>query len=480
MRDSPGSPIGVSCRAVLAAAALILTWQLLLAPVVGVANNGDFGKLLGRFGLGTTDVFEYANTRYTFNDSYRYESGYLSSELLVIVPALAINRVLSKDGSFDIRIMGVLHGALFLLALFLFVPLLDGTRRWAAATVCVLALALFGDFLYVGYLNTFYMDVPTYLFLLLAVVFYLRAIRWGRRWDALGVVGSGILVATANPHYAILGLWTAGLAWWARDVLWPGRKRAAIFASAVLILAAGITARYFVPEDYSSNTTFNVIFSEILPNSSHPDRDLAELGLDSSYRRWSGVNAFAPESPLADQAFVRSYLTRTSYRKLASFYLRHPAVGWHSFRRALDDAGRMRIPMGNFDVNSGQHPRAETRSFVVISDVKKAAFFHHGSRLLLSFVALAASFLALLAWNRDRLPKGAWAGGLVLAAMSATNLVVSAMGEVFDPTRHLLIFFAQYDLLLLATLWLAWFAYDRPPHVSPVPRFGSGADKITT
>jgi hypothetical protein len=468
MREILNSPTGVSRRAVLAAAALILIWQLILPPVVGVANNGDFGKLVGRFGLGTTDVFQHANTRYTFNDNYRWESGYQSSELLLIVPALAMNRVLSKDGSFDIRIMGVMHGALFLLAVFLFVPLLDGTRRWAAATACVLALALFGDFLYVGYLNTFYGDVAAYLFLLLGVVLYLRAIRWYRRWDVLGVVVCCILVTTAKAQYTILAPWMACLVWLKRDILWHGRRRPAIFASVAIVLAASITFRYFVPQDYSAIGTFNVIFAGILPHSSQPDRDLAELGLDPSYRRWSGLNAFSAETPMVNGAFVRSFMARTSYRQVAFFYLRHPAVGWSSFLRSLDEAGRIRIPMGNFDVNSGQAPLAETRSFVVISDAKQRVFFHHGLRLILSFVSLSALFLALLTWNRDRLPRGALAGGLVLVGMSATTMVVYSMADVFDPTRHLLIFFAQWDLLLVATAWLA-FACDRATMFSHKP-----------
>ena len=124
--------------------------------------------------------------------------------------------------------------------------------------------------------------------------------------------------------------------------------------------------------------------------------------------------------------------------------------------------------MGNFDVNSGQPPLAETRSFVAISDAKQRVFFHHGLRLFLSFVSLSALFLALLVWNGDRLPKGALAGGLVLVGMSATNLAVSAMAEVYDPTRHLLIFFAQYDLLLVATAWLA-FACARVRWSAPSP-----------
>ena len=465
---SQNSLTGVPRRPVLAAASLILIWQLILPPVVGVANNGDFGKLLGRFGLGTTDVFQYANTRYTFNESYRWKSDYQSSELLFVVPALAINRLLSKDGSFDIRIMGILHGSVLLLALFLFVPLLHGTRRWAGATVCILALALFGDFLYVGYLNTFYMDVPAYLFLLLGVVFYLRAIRWGSRWDALGLVACGILVATAKTQYVILSLWIACLVALARNALWRGRKGPAFLAAGVLVLASGITITYFIPEGYSAITTFNVIFTGILPRSAEPDRDLAELGLDLSYRRWVGLNAFSSETPLGDRAFNQAFMARTSYPKIALFYLRHPAVGWRSFVRTLDEGCRMRIPMGNFDAHSGQPPLAETRSFVAISDAKQRVFFHHGERLFLSFVALASVFLALLAGNRHRLPKGALAGGVVFVGMSATNLVTSAMAEVFDPTRHLLIFFAQFDVLSLATIWLGLrFLGDRVPGNRP-------------
>ena len=455
MRNHLSEPTGVSGRLVVAAAGLILIWQLILPPVVGVANNGDFGKLLGRFGLGTTDVFQHANTRYTFNDSYHWDSGYQSSELLLIVPALAINRALSKDGSFDLRVIGVVHGLVFLFALSLFVPLLDGTRRWAAAVVCAVALALFSDFVYVGYFNSFYMDVPGYLFLLLAVVFYLRAIRWGRRWDAAGVVVSGLLVTTSKAHYALFGPWIAYLVWLERDVLWHGSKRAAMLAAGVLVLATGITMRYFVPESYSSIARFDEIFAGILADSSQPDRDLGELGLDSSYRHLIGRNAFSPGTPLDDPAFVREFMGRTSYRRLALFYLRHPGMGWRLFIRTLDEGGRMRIPMGNFDVHSGQPALAETRSFVVVSDAKQRVFFHHGLRLFLSFVGLAGLFVAVLVGSRKGLPTGAVGGGLVFVGMAAANLAISAVAEIFDPTRHLLVFFAQCDVLTVATVWLA-------------------------
>src|SRR4029077_4578619 len=122
-----------SSAPVLAAAVFVLGWQLMLPPVVGVANNGDFGKLLGRYSLGAPIEHEadFADTRYEFDARYRYESGFHSSESILIGAALALNTVLSKDGSFDLRLMGLIHGALLMTALVLFLPLLDPLPAWA-------------------------------------------------------------------------------------------------------------------------------------------------------------------------------------------------------------------------------------------------------------------------------------------------------------------------------------------------------------
>src|SRR5690242_12728009 len=131
------------------AAALVLTWQLMLPPVVGVANNGDFGKVIGYFGMGAPreHEYEFADSKYTFDSAYRFAPGLYSSELLLMPPALALNALLSKDGRFDLRAIGFIHSALFLIAFALFLSLLAclrGWRRWTAAA----ALLIFSDVAY--------------------------------------------------------------------------------------------------------------------------------------------------------------------------------------------------------------------------------------------------------------------------------------------------------------------------------------------
>jgi hypothetical protein len=60
----------------VAATILLLSWQLMLPPVVGLANNGDFPKMLGHLSLGTpgNHPFEYADTTYEFDGRYHWDS----------------------------------------------------------------------------------------------------------------------------------------------------------------------------------------------------------------------------------------------------------------------------------------------------------------------------------------------------------------------------------------------------------------------
>jgi hypothetical protein len=432
------------------AAALALFYQLMLPPVPGVADNGDFGKLLGRYGLASGQTFIYANTKLHVADQYRYRSGFYSSESLLIAPAVVINRVLSPDGSFDLRIMGAVHGLLFLLAVFLFASVVKNTAIGA------LAILLFGDFLYAGFLNSFYMDAAAYLFTLLAAVFYLRAILCRRTIDSLALLAAMLLVITSKSQFAMLGPWFAGLFWLSRDWLAAGRKAVAAAACALLLAATWISYRYFAPQHYAAANPFSVIFSQILPNAPNPDRALLELGLDDRYRRWIGLQAYSPGVPLDDPDFFADFRRRTSYRKIALYYLRHPTEAWQALRTSLDVSGRFQSPLGNFDSHSGKPPAAQYQSFQFISRCKRRVFHHHGGRLFMYFAALAILTPAVV-WRRMRRQPGAVWGAAVLAAMALSSLVFSALADVYDQLRHELIPFALFDILALVLVWSLLF-----------------------
>jgi hypothetical protein len=140
---------------IISSAVVVISWQLMLRPVVGLANNGDFGKVLGSFGLGAPreHEFRFADTKYDFDSRYFYKNGFFSSEFILVVPALALSAMLSRSGRFDLRHMGLMHGALFLLAIILFVRLLADLRRGAQYGLGLAVLFVFGDVAYVSYLK---------------------------------------------------------------------------------------------------------------------------------------------------------------------------------------------------------------------------------------------------------------------------------------------------------------------------------------
>jgi len=439
-----------SARVFLTVAAAILIYQLMLPPVIGVGNNGDFSRTYGIFHLTMpiADEGRFADTRYQFDPRVNYFGGFYSSEILLVAPALAIDAIFSKDGAFDVRCMGLVHGALFLMAYALFLPLLNGAPRRQRWLMSGLALVCFGDVMYVAYLNSFYTDVAAYLFLLLSVVLALRVLRWGRSSDSIWLGVASLLLVTSKAQHAALGFWIAALFWvlGPRKLRWSG---VAIAAVALLWLAKS------TPEEYAARGCFSTIFGRILPHAEDAGRTLADLGLDETYRPYIGMVSFSGGSPMGDAHFVAEFRRKITYGRLAWFLLTHPRDAYVSLRVSLDEAGRQRPALGNFDPSAGLAPYAESQAFALWSGFKRALFDRRGSRYFILFVVLCGSVAAGLMGQRRRLPDGAAAAGLILIGMACTELAVASLADAMEVPRHHLLFYTFFDLLLLTGVWLA-------------------------
>ena len=83
----------VNC-VILFAAVAVLCCQLFLPPVVGLANNGDFGKAVGVFGLGAPfeDEYKYADLTYAFDQRCYSRPPFRCSETLLAAAAIGLWR----------------------------------------------------------------------------------------------------------------------------------------------------------------------------------------------------------------------------------------------------------------------------------------------------------------------------------------------------------------------------------------------------
>src|ERR1035438_9836830 len=134
--------------AVLAAAGAILTYQLFIPPIVGLADQGDFLRTIGRFGWGPQHrgSLEYIYVEPKYIPDPQYRSPYweqANSEYLFVGASLLLNKLVSKDGALDITVVGFVHALAFLAA---FARLLWVVRRERAhALIWIVALVALTD-----------------------------------------------------------------------------------------------------------------------------------------------------------------------------------------------------------------------------------------------------------------------------------------------------------------------------------------------
>jgi len=425
----------------------------MIPPVVGLGNNGDFGKVSGYFSIGYPAEQEarYAPVKFHFDRVYRYHSGFRSSEMILAAAAVGLSSIVAKSNDFDIRWIGAVHGALFLCAIYLLLPVLVHFFGLRARMCMLLAIALIlGDVMYISFFNSFYMDGAALVFAALAAVFFLRGVLWRRPADLIGLAVCGVLLAGSKPQHAFLTIPIVVLLITARKhFLAPAITWVAVVAT---ILAAGWTSTS-MPRDYARNAWYDVIFLGLLPYSPAPADDLAELGLDRAYVSYSRTSAFYPTSGFSDAGFTKEFMSRVGPAELLRFYARHPVRTFELLVRAFDDAGNTRPNLGNFDPGAGYPPFAQSHAFALWSGLRESLFANHGLRYLLITVVLLAILLAR-AGSRWRIA----AVCLTIAVLLEAG--VAGLGDAAEAPRHFTLFAELQDIGVLTLV--AGFLPRRP------------------
>src|SRR5262245_35205864 len=117
----------VLLAASLAVAGAILASQLLVKPVIGLADNGDYQRIMGYAGFQHTiedwneRYFSFLRTSYAVAQPGWFRMGYHSSETLLAFAARYLHVVFGKGPLFDLRLLAGIHSVLLLIALALLI-----------------------------------------------------------------------------------------------------------------------------------------------------------------------------------------------------------------------------------------------------------------------------------------------------------------------------------------------------------------------
>jgi hypothetical protein len=456
--------------AALIAAAAALAVQLFVPPVVGLADNGDYQRVMGYAGFRHTTFddaeryFGFLRTHYEVVRPFWFRSGYHSSETPLAFAARGVDRALFGGEDFDLRTLAAIHAALFLLAL---AGLLRACRDLAPAAQAVVAgllVFVFTDVGYVAPFNSFYSQTASLLFLLLTAAAAAEGVRRGRLqggWvlayfaAALLFVGSKPQERLAAPLLALYGMRLAATSWRA-----PWRSVAAWLA--VGVCAFSVWYGRHTPYTLREATMFQLVFDDVLGHSARPAEDAAELGLDPAWVPYVGTSPYAKDSPLLEPEFRTRFLHTVGYRKVLRFYARHPARLADRLERASREMWNLRPPLGNFE-RSAAHPEAARATAFGIWSGMRARLGAHP--IPWAVLLLGGSLAAAVGGWRHASTRGRLfrEGVVLLIAMASFALAVCALAQAPpDLSRALYAYHALCDLLLIADAgWCVQAVADR-------------------
>ena len=406
-------------------------WLLLRHPIIGIADNRDFWRVMQPTGVGYCDlieetVFRFIQERLGFTPPRHVD--YLTSELLFTKLAIAIQRYVIGGARFSLRLFGAVHLPFYLVAIALFVAA-QRRRSWPAQLfLAAFAWLVFRDVKLVAHFNSFYSESASLIFGLFLVAFALWACEPspepGARWLNYGCfIAAVVLFAVAKSQNLVFLFALAPLAY----ALFPsarvdalvvgGRRRLLALLVAVALVAIVPWALTSNAYDLTRGVNARVhLDEELLPHSPTPNRDRWELGIRG--HDYSAV----------------------SLGTLARFYLRHPLRWWQLASRAMHEAFSY-IAYGNYDRSVGKPPGTNDLRCSLWSELN-----HRWAPRWLPFDIVLTWLLAIAWLRRARSPLVAVADrrralvGLALLAGAVGEFIVTITFEANGNAKHLFIF----------------------------------------
>lgn len=445
--------------------AICLILQVLVRPAVGLSNNGgDFPKMAGVFGLGPEVgtweshkqygefLYHYVRAdRFNYNRDF-HTAEFVSSEYLLIKLARGMQRFFQPGPRFDIRWLGGAGGIFLLLAIGIWIYALPpGPWRILGGLFVIL---VWTDVAYVQYLNSFYMDTPAMIFLVLSVAAGLHVARHpNSRVFALLMAAAAVLFAVSKSQHSLPAFLFIPL--FAAYVFWScDRVVRTVWIAASVLLAIGATFVLRRNTDYyRSIPVYTIVFSRLAPLAPDPLRALQELGLGKAELPLLHTYAYQPQAPMGDVKWALQFYARCNYSTLLRYYLRHPSVPARFIYENLSvDAPYIR-PWANLSPEDGFPLDSQATHFTRWTDLRSFLFRHAPWHvIILALVTLAGALWLLLRSPGDRMFASLV---LLVQAIAAVECATTSLADSAETSRHLFLFHVATEISILLLPLLA-------------------------
>lgn len=478
--------------AVLAASGVLIITVLALfvPPFVGMADNGDYYRILYGNGLYFSQpdydsqylghfVREFGIFQY-FNE---HQTLLYSSQSLLIRFALAVNKLIYSSTVFDIRIQGALLTLLYTAAIYLLVEgMTCRMSRLKGYAVAAITVFMLGDTAYTAYFNSFFGESLVLIMMVFLVASWLLFYR--KRYNDYVLLGlfavSALLLITVKQQNAPVGvvLAVAGV-----SLLFMRKNRLFRYSAGgvlALLFAAGIATYVWIPKDFVNINQYHAMTRGVLQTTDNPEKALESFGMNRQYALLKGTIYYAPYSSVdVDGSHMgEDFYPKYGFVSIAAYYAAHPSELGSLLNAAARNAFTIRPPaMGSFEKSAGFEFGEQTRFFSAYSLLKQAAaprtFGFIVIWMLLVTGLYAPGFVqAIRARDMRHIQKLALMGAGMGIGLSGIIVSIIGAGDA-DLAKHEFLFTLGFDivsLLAVSDLIGQELGYRLTPDQTPAPK----------
>lgn len=451
--------------------ACVLFATLMVPPVIGVADNGDFSRLMSAAGIDYIDsqesyrdrYFGYAHTEYGYGPNQL--GRYVSLQVLIVLLAGGIGRLINGV-TFDIRVLSAIYSLLFLAAVYLIVKFFKQNSAVVNTVLVAATVFIFLDVAYAAYFNSFFGEPATLVFMLLAFGSAAAVIRSPvpSGWLLTVYFIAGAFVACTKLQNAPVGLVFMLLGLRLRLVRSDRKWRRGALCGVAAMLLASVAMYAAAPQGFKHVNLYQSVFFGILKDSPHPEEDLKELGLPQKYIVNAGTNYFQKDAAIPqNDPELSAYLDRLSHKDVALYYLKHPGRFIDKMKQGAVSGMSIRpYYLGNYDQSEGRPYGALSMRFSGWSEFKHKLVPNNLAFVAVYFavyyVVLAGEYVRGRDRRRHLLLELFAAIGLI--GMFAFAVPLVGDGEA-DLGKHLFLFNVCFDMMAVAMIVYAVFKLER-------------------
>lgn len=460
---------------------IIAVAVLFHSPMPGVADQGDFQRVMSVTGLEETSSntqeslwFKYVTTNYKMVSLNPIR-------LLGIIPTtsaiypVTLSRIACKlagNQYFNTRVLAFVYILMYIMCIYIFTKSIKINRLSTSIFFSILSLFILMDGNYLVWFNSLYGE-PMMIIGLLAfigsVLYFSRHIEEPGYMgfflvciSAFLFLGSKVQCLSALPFILLIMIRIALLQ---HSNYLFAKKTYKPLAGVILILIFYAGGTYVqISSTCGVDTAYNSVFYGILKNSKDPEADLNMLGLSSDMAVEAGKHAYLPKEqyekyvPWSDLT-MREFSQKISNLKLLKFYLLNPDRLLEGMKYTATQSFDTRGFLGKFERSAGEYTYTFNR-FTLWSDFRntilpKRLIFISGFYLLIILLSIVEY---IKRWRNKREALLIWLLWVIMAiSLLQFPMPYIGNGEA-DTGKQLFLFNYTFDILFLVS---AVWVFDR-------------------